>query len=157
MPPRPLADPQDRHWGRRRGPTATSGRVHGDTAGSMEPAAGGTRGLWAPSLVLLNTSNPHTQALGTEPHAEVEATAVRSARPPRGTLLQAAAGPPDEGWGWRGRLSLRGPAGLWPHPAAVPMDSLLWEELLGFPMYLRRGFRFLSSKASLSFLELLLC
>lgn len=35
--------------------------------------------------------------------------------------------------------------------------SLLWEELLGFPMYLRMGFRFLSSKASFSFLELLLC
>lgn len=45
---------------------------------------------------------------------------------------------------------------MWP-PRHVPVDSLLWEELLGFPMYLRRGFRFLSSKASLSFLELLLC
>lgn len=33
---------------------------------------------------------------------------------------------------------------------------MLCEELLGFPMYLRIGFRLLSSKASLSFLELLL-
>lgn len=38
-----------------------------------------------------------------------------------------------------------------------PKYSLLWDELLGFPMYLRMGFRFLSSKASFSFLGLLLC
>lgn len=41
--------------------------------------------------------------------------------------------------------------------ALLPEDLLLWEEVLGFPMYLRMGFRFLSSRASLSFLELLLC
>lgn len=41
--------------------------------------------------------------------------------------------------------------------ALLPEYSLLWEEVLGFPMYLRMGFRFLSSKASFSFLELLLC
>lgn len=35
--------------------------------------------------------------------------------------------------------------------------SLLWEEILGFPMYLRMGLRFLSSIASLSFFALLLC
>lgn len=35
--------------------------------------------------------------------------------------------------------------------------SLLWEEIFGFPMYLRMGLRFLSSRASLSFLALLLC
>lgn len=36
--------------------------------------------------------------------------------------------------------------------------SLLWEEIRGFPMYLRIGFRLLSdSRESFSFLELLLC
>lgn len=35
--------------------------------------------------------------------------------------------------------------------------SLLWEEILGFPMYLRMGLRFLSSMASFSFFALLLC
>lgn len=62
----------------------------------------------------------------------------------------------------KGRLSSRDRkwrVGPWLHPAqaADPLDSLLCEELLGFPMYLRIGFRLLSSKASLSFLELLLC
>lgn len=41
-----------------------------------------------------------------------------------------------------------------PSPCA---HSLLWEELLGFPMYFRMGFLRLSSAASLSFLVLLLC
>ena len=40
--------------------------------------------------------------------------------------------------------------------ALLPEYLLLWEEVLGFPMYLRMGFRFLSSRASLSFLEVLL-
>lgn len=39
----------------------------------------------------------------------------------------------------------------------LPKYLLLWDELLGFPMYLRMGFRFLSSRASFSFLGLLLC
>lgn len=52
-------------------------------------------------------------------------------------------------------LALKGQGPL--PKALLPEYSLLWEEVLGFPMYLRMGFRFLSSKASLSFLELLLC
>lgn len=44
-----------------------------------------------------------------------------------------------------------------PRRLLLPKYLLLWDELLGFPMYLRMGFRFLSSRASFSFLGLLLC
>lgn len=44
-----------------------------------------------------------------------------------------------------------------PQAAPWPLHSLLWEELLGFPMYLRMGLRFLSSIVSLSFFVPLLC
>lgn len=132
--------------------------------GSMEP---GYRWHWGP-LGPKPRSAEHLESPRTGPRHRVprggwgHRLSTAPARP-RGRCSRRLLGSqdgcwaPDEGWGWRGRLSLRGPAGLWPHRAAVPMDSLLWEELLGFPMYLRRGFRFLSSKASLSFLELLLC
>lgn len=60
----------------------------------------------------------------------------------------------------RGCWEIRRPSAdvpVTPAQGCKPLYSLLCDELLGFPMYLRIGFRLLSSKASLSFLELLLC
>ena len=58
----------------------------------------------------------------------------------------------------RRRLQISRQQGGWrvQHPGRSRY-SLLCEEILGFPMYLRMGLRFLSSMASLSFFVLLLC